>query len=169
MTLKRNLLKGCNPSHPKIRRIMQSKIFNIILFMTLGLVGIIPSINQAAPVEKVTPDPRISWGKARLESLLMEYSDSLADVKNHYLQIEVAANKADLPVKARHQEGFQIIVREGQITIRGFDPAGALYGCLELKRIIKDSGKIPEKLKTVRCAGYEFTGDMHPLDEARNL
>jgi len=104
--------------------------------------------------EKVTiiaedSSSRIDFGVAKLKAALEEakydvaIDTSASEIKG--LTISVAVNTVDSLAK----EGYSITSENNTIAIKGNDASGALYGCVELSKLIREENKIPEKINSI--------------------
>ncbi len=80
--------------------------------------------------------PRELFGAERLRSALATVSAAGARVVARVQPAEVTKNP----------EAFHLLRRGHEYLVMGSDPSGVLYGCLELARIVKESGRLPETL-----------------------
>jgi hypothetical protein len=89
-------------------------------------------------------DPRVVWGRATLTQALEQAGYSVGPGEDVQLEIEV--DSSHLPEPASKPEGYRLSVRNRHIGIKGFDAAGALYGCLDLAGRVQSAGRIPDTL-----------------------
>ena len=128
----------------EIRNQCSSKL--IIFFIFLFILGCNTSENKSTGQNT---NLALEWGKHRLLSSLLEISEDSESILPENVLVRVKTIDADLPQIALKPEGYHILVRNGKITVTGFDAAGAMYGCLKLVKYIEERGIVPES--------YEFT------------
>jgi hypothetical protein len=100
----------------------------------------------------------MEWGKQQLISTLRFHSNDNDSTILDKTIVRIKSKESDLPEEARRQEGYQIIVEKGKITITGFDAAGAMYGCLKLAKYINENGRIPENFQLTDAPVLELRG-----------
>ncbi len=89
--------------------------------------------------ENGNKDPRVAWGIAQATAALEQSGLGVAA-----LEVSVVPPPADGTVKK--PEGYRLTVADGLARVEGFDAAGALYGCLDLGRRVRELGRLPEAL-----------------------
>lgn len=119
-----------------------------LLFAVLSLMLFFScSKEKVTIVTGESPSSRVVFGVEKLKSVLEEnkYNVSVvtSSVENQDgFTISVIENKTDSLAK----EGYQITSDAKSVTIKGNDASGALYGCIELGKLIKTDKKIPAGL-----------------------
>ena len=105
----------------------------------LLVLGIVLALAALAPAATITIDPdagpRVQFGRDRLRQAC-----AASGIFDAHVLIDTSRGDAK-------KEGFRIATAaDGTITITGNDDSGALYGCLELARRIRDTKKLPTDL-----------------------
>jgi hypothetical protein len=112
---------------------------NSLLVVTVFLMGVMVAVVRGE-VTIVLPDnasPRVQFGAARLKQALSDARITETPLMNRGIRISIHKN-ADKP------EGFTIqTTADGTMAIMGNDDSGALYGCLELARRIREAQAFP--------------------------
>ncbi len=85
------------------------------------------------------------------------------------VDIQITVNPRSLPEEARRPEGYRLTVTNDGVRIVGFDPAGALYGCVTLTQLLREeSGTwFAPGLEIVDAPRFAYRGAM--LDIARHF
>ncbi len=96
---------------------------------------------NAVPQNSRADDLQIDWGKARLDSALVAAG---YDIKTLPVKIVIERSGATLAQNSRRPEGYHVSIQKGEITVHGFDAAGAMYGCLTLAEKISHEGRVPQ-------------------------
>lgn len=119
---------------------MKSKILLVFLSVLL-LVSC--SKEKVSIVSDENASPRVKFGVEKLKEALenADYEVSLITSSDNSsdLLIQVGVNKTDSLAK----EGYSIKSENNTINILGNDESGALYGCIELGKLIKENNKLP--------------------------
>ena len=103
----------------------------------LFLLAVLLSCACSAPAAEVgNDDPRIAWGIAQATAALEQ-----AGLAASQLDVSVTTATTGKP------EGYRLIVADGKAHVEGFDAAGALYGCLDLGRRVRELGRLPDSLE----------------------
>lgn len=115
-------------------------IFSIILFASC-------SKEKVTIVTGENPSSRVSFGIEKLKSSLEDakYDVSIvttSDENASNLTIRVGVNTAGSLAK----EGYSIKSENNAVNILGNDESGALYGCIELGKLVKEGKKLPANL-----------------------
>jgi N-acetyl-beta-hexosaminidase len=128
---------------------------NLLLILLISFYGCQPDKNT---IIKYNNSPAMEWGKQQLISTLRFHSNDNDSTILDKTIVRIKSKESDLPEEARRQEGYQIIVEKGKITITGFDAAGAMYGCLKLAKYINENGRIPENFQLTDAPVLELRG-----------
>jgi hypothetical protein len=110
-----------------------------LLLLTVILLGVSVEVVRGE-VNIFVPDnasPRVQFGAAKLKQALNEAGITKTPLMNRGVRISIHKD-ADKP------EGFTIqTTADGTMAIMGNDDSGALYGCLELARQIRETKAFP--------------------------
>jgi hypothetical protein len=120
---------------------------DIIIFGLIVFLSLIGCQTSSTDRDFEYDEAALQWGERKLVSTIAEYkaiNDTLT-LKN--LSVCIKSDNTSLPKEAQKPEGYHVNVKEGIITITGFDAAGAMYGCLELVKYINENGRIPENFQ----------------------
>ena len=99
--------------------------------LILAVAVVLAAATHGDVVVPVDASPRVKYGAERLR---------LAQTPARVV-VRVVRNLDQGP------EGFRIdSADDGSVTIRGADDSGALYGCLDLARRIREAGRVPADL-----------------------
>ena len=101
----------------------------------LLLVAVLSWACVSFAADLANDDPRIAWGIAQASAALEQ-----AGLGASQLDVSV------IPASTEKPEGYRLTVAGGKARVEGFDAAGALYGCLELGRRVRDLGRLPDSL-----------------------
>src|SRR4051794_39209688 len=98
--------------------------------------------------------PRVQYGAARLmESLQSTGLQTPGAPVRRSISVRV---QPDLPQRT---EGFAITsTARGDVTITGVDESGALYGCLELARRIRETKSLPRDINYTDAPAFKLRG-----------
>ena len=110
--------------------------------MLLGLSA------YACAADAVLDDPRVVWGLAQLAA---------AGVPAEAVQITVPNAAASTAERAEAPESYRVRVAGGR-EIRGADPAGVLYGCLDLAERVRRLGGLPASLDVAEAPCLTLRG-----------
>ena len=106
-----------------------------IPLMILLLGAVEGSARERVSVRVTKADePRIGWGKARLEDALTKAGYDLAG-SGRPVDVSVDPARVRQGSKAGGAESFRIVASGDRLSVIGFDAAGAMYGCLELEAV----------------------------------
>ena len=120
----------------------------------LILLGLFCVLFASCTKEKVTiicqedASPRIKFGVEKLKTSLenakynVVVNSSAGDDSNCIIQVFENQNDSLVP------ESYAISTQEKTISITGGDASGALYGCIELEKMIKENKKLPLNINT---------------------
>jgi hypothetical protein len=67
--------------------------------------------------------------------------------KSDLIRDLISSKVIDMPADEQAKEGFVLVGNGDTVVIAGGDDSGALYGSLELSRLIKKTGKLPGKIR----------------------
>jgi hypothetical protein len=110
--------------------------------------------NKSDPYHNVTLD----YGKQRLYSAIRQHlKGNDSEILNKTV-VKIQSKESDLPEKAFQAEGYRIYVNSDSISITGYDEAGALYGSLELAKIINEKGEIPGQYEVADAPVMKLRG-----------
>jgi hypothetical protein len=156
-----------------------------LTFVRLGLVwlGLALSGGGAIAAENVSvvldadAAPRVKYGAERLATALKQASIDVAvtdassttrdattrivvgTAQQAGVQALVAARRLTMPETGLKPEGFLLATcGDGTIAVVGADDSGALYGCLELARRVREVGRLPEKLNFTDAPALKLRG-----------
>ena len=108
-------------------------IVHLALAMLLAVTSRAAAAEVTVEVDAAAP-PRVRFGAAKLEQAV-KAAAGIGDGR-------IVVVKSHDPKWGK--EGFHLLGDGGgTITITGGDDSGVLYGCLELARLVRDSGKLP--------------------------
>lgn len=118
----------------------------ICLFTLIAILFASCSKEKVTIVNNGEKSPRIEYGIEKLRSALeengYEVNISDADDEKSNFTVFITTNTGDsLP-----KEGYSIEKKEKQITIKGNDASGILYGCIDLIDAVKENKKLPENI-----------------------
>jgi hypothetical protein len=120
--------------------------FLLILFFSSVALTSFGGVKEVVLRIDAEASPEIAFGANRLKSALeaenyaVTLSNSPAESAKGAIVIDVAQTaNPTLP-----REGYAITSLKGRIRILGNDASGALYGCIDLAKIIADEGELPE-------------------------
>ena len=138
------------------------------LFVALCLIGLVAGNLRARTVRIVIDAdaaPRVVYGVGRLVGILGEAgydatvvrssSDLAADtdciavgrLAQPHIQSLIDSRRVQLESSGLDDEGFLLAsCGRGVLAVVGSDDSGALYGCLELARQIREAGRLPTNL-----------------------
>ena len=131
---------------------------------------------QVAVVIEADASPRIEFGAQKVvdalkaagkKSWLVRGASSHSGItvlvgivhKDSLRELE-AAKQLDLSGREPGKEGFVITTGRlgGRVAVVGGDDSGALYGCLELAKRIKESGLLPKEINFTDCPTLKLRG-----------
>jgi hypothetical protein len=98
------------------------------------------------------------WGKQQLISTILTSLDHPDSSIINRISVKVQSDRSELPKHVQKPEGFSISIKDEKISIVGYDTPGALYGCLELGKRIKENGFIPKDLKIIDAPVMKLRG-----------
>lgn len=108
--------------------------------LAAGLALVFVSSARAG-VDPAPEDPRLSWGRERVWRAL----DTAGYVRDAVtLELTVDPQSPQLPQHACRAEGHAVTTAADHISVTGFDPAGVLYGCVDLAGEIERQGELVE-------------------------
>ncbi len=105
-----------------------------------------------------TSHPCVTWGATRLETAIQQAGYRLTADAKTTVTVTVSAGAIRPTDKSHRPEGYQITANNDGIRIVGFDAAGAMYGCLELERRVRDSGRLPVDLEVGDAPALSLRG-----------
>jgi hypothetical protein len=108
--------------------------YHFLLYIIIFFLGCQPSNNLTTEYNNTAA---LAWGKQRLISTISEIKEDSGALAIQNIIVKIKSDDTELPERAQNTEGYHITVENGKISVTGFDPAGALYGCLELADYIK--------------------------------
>jgi hypothetical protein len=128
---------------------------HVVVLMILLLGAVEGSARERVSVRVTNADePRIGWGKARLEEALTKAGYDLAG-GGRLVDVSVDPARVRQGSKAGGAESFRIVASGDRLSVIGFDAAGAMYGCLELEQYVCRNRRLPERQD--RCDGPQMT------------
>lgn len=74
--------------------------------------------------------------------------------------MKVAAGSPEglLTQKMRKPEGYRLVATQNGVQVIGFDAAGAMYGCLDLARRVREAGRLPRGLDVSDAPALSLRG-----------
>ena len=129
------------PDHTRAHRLTNGNRMNANMKPFLLLAALLSCACMSFAAEGGNDDPRVGWGVAQANAALEQAGLNAS-------QLEVAVAPASTGAAAGKPEGYRLTVADGRARVEGFDAAGALYGCLELGRRVRELGRLPEGLDT---------------------
>ncbi len=113
--------------------------------MALCLLGLGMLSAHAATVQ-VASDPRVVWGVGQVQAALDAVGQGAASGTPATIDVLVSTTGDDLGGTGRKPECYRLRATGDRVQVIGFDAAGALYGCLDLARRIREMGRVPDAL-----------------------
>ena len=159
------------------------------------IISILTFILYASCSEQSTHDPhndpRIVFGREKLNSALTEagipaenvtinlnFEKMIDKVERYAIEItdSIFNSSADGSESIKNlgnvfdkAEGYAIDITENNINITGADPAGLLYGCLDVSESIKKLGKLPVNYSASESPVMSLRGVCISADETGDL
>mgnify|MGYP001549467196 CR=1 FL=1 len=154
---------------------MRSDLVRVIIFFA-GAVG---GMLRAEPVRVVIDTaavPRVEYGAGQLVAALQATGLEAAlsrgpvavsgaptvvvgNVQQSAVKALVDANEITLAAGEPGPEGFVLATCRGGVTaVAGGDDSGALYGCMELARRVRESGRLPAQLRFADKPAFVLRG-----------
>lgn len=123
-------------------------------FVPILALLLIAASADAAVVVKPDASPRVRYGAARLTQAL-----SNAKIPETSIVVTTTSVGSTDRTPAKKPEGFELRKEaDGSIQILGNDDSGALYGCLELARQIRDARALPTNLNLADAPQMKLRG-----------
>jgi hypothetical protein len=120
----------------------------LLLILLAAMEG---SARERVSVRVSNPaEPRIAWGKTRIEEALRTAEYELAD-GGRVVDVSIDPARVRQGTAACPAESFRIIAARDRLSVIGFDAAGAIYGCLEVAQYVRRNRCLPERLD--QCDG----------------
>jgi hypothetical protein len=102
--------------------------------------------------------PCVAWGVARLETALTQAGYRLSAGARTIVKVAANTHVGSLTAKARKPEGYRLVMAQDGVQVVGFDAAGAMYGCMELARRVRESGRLPSRLDVSDAPALSLRG-----------
>ena len=96
-------------------------------------------------------DVRMEWGKKRLEASLKKAGYELKPDGKLVVDISAETGQPQANGNVGPAESCRLVASKGRVSIIGADPAGAMYGCIEIAQEVQRTGRLPDELN--RCDG----------------
>lgn len=120
----------------------------LLAIISLFLFASCANKEKITIVTESNQSSRAAFGTEKLKKALEDanyeviISNSALENNGEGSLIHIIENKTDSLAK----EGYSIISEGNNITIKGNDASGTLYGCIELGKLVKEEKKVPSNL-----------------------
>jgi hypothetical protein len=129
------------------------------LLLVLAIVLLTAAWGRAAVEVDADAGPRVLYGREKLEAAIKAVR--IADAR-----VIVTKSGGD----AAKKEGFRLSSSaDGAIRVTGNDDSGALYGCLELARRIREAKKLPTDLNVIDAPVMVLRGPCIGMQKTNTL
>ena len=129
-------------------------------------------VSAARPISimlESSPSPRVAFGVERLTDALREagFEPRLEQIgpapagASGILvgRLDAGTKRLDRPTVPAQEEGFLLTKRgANRLVVAGSDDTGTLYGCQELARIIRATGRLPSEISTQEAPAFKLRG-----------
>ena len=138
------------------------------------LVILLPGALEGSARERVfvrvsnPAQPRIEWGKTRLEKALKKAGYDLAG-GGRLVDVSVDSARVEQGNKDCGAESFRVVASKDRVSVIGFDAAGAMYGCVELEQYVRRNRRLPDRLDRCDRPQMSLRGNLHPADEVGDV